>query len=87
MGMRHPHNVLQMVGMQRSELNQMHEMFLDFHLLPMRSMCIVSRILPMVRRVLMLRGRDGAQLQDGVPSSCKESQELNKGSLASWVVR
>ena len=35
----------------------------------------------------MLRGRDGAQLQDGKPSSCKESQELNKGSLASSVVR
>ena len=35
----------------------------------------------------MLRGRDGAQLQDGMPSSCKESQELNKGSLALRVVR
>ena len=35
----------------------------------------------------MLRGRDCAQLQDGEPSSCKESQELKKGSLASSVVR
>ena len=35
----------------------------------------------------MLRGRDGGQLHDGVPSSCKESQELNKDLLASWVVR
>ena len=32
MGMRHPHDVLQMVGMQRSELDQMHEMFLGLPL-------------------------------------------------------
>ena len=40
----------------------------------------------MDRQVLMLRGRDGAQLQDGVPSFCKESQEVNKGSLVSLVL-
>ena len=30
--MGHPHDVLQMVGMQRSELDQMHEMFLGLPL-------------------------------------------------------
>ena len=32
MGMRHPHDALQMVEMQRSELDQMHEMFLGLPL-------------------------------------------------------
>ena len=32
MGMRHPHGVLQMVGMQQRELDQMNEMFLGLSL-------------------------------------------------------
>ena len=87
MGMRHPHDVLQMVGMQRRELDQMHEMFLGLPLAADEEHVTCLTIFTDGSASLNAAWRDGAQLQDGVPSSCKESQELNKGSSASWVVR
>ena len=85
--MRHPHDVLQMVGMQRSELDQMHEMFLGLPLAADEEHVSCLMIFTDGSASLDAVWPRRRTAAGRVPSSCKESQELNKGSLASWVVR
>ena len=73
MGMRHPHDVLQMVEMLQGKFDQMHEMFLGIPLAADEGQVTSLTI-----------HTDGSA---SVPSFCRESQEMYKVSLVSLVVR
>ena len=87
MGMRDPHDVLQMMRMQQRELDKMHELFLGIPLAAGEEQVTCLTI-----------HTDGSASLDAAwprrrtsagwgPVVCRESQEMYKVSLVSLVVK